>query len=271
MADKKNVLNICSFSGGKDSIAMLLRMIETGMKVDIILFFDTGLEFPQMYEHIKKVEQTINRKVTVVKSEYDFEYLFLTIPIKHRPDSRITKRYGADIKGYGWPGPKMRWCTNRLKAGPRERFLRQFRQEYDLVEYVGIAVDEEKRIAHKCNRRANVRLPLVEWGMTEEDCLNYCRERGFDWSGLYDVMKRVSCWCCPLQSLKELRVLYHEFPELWEQLKKWDEMTWRNFRADYSVKQLEERFDFEEEWIEAGHALRTKAFFCALKERLENP
>ena len=31
---------------------MLLRMLEEGMQVDIILFCDTGLEFPQMYDHL---------------------------------------------------------------------------------------------------------------------------------------------------------------------------------------------------------------------------
>ena len=81
-------------------------------------------------------------------------------------------------------------------------------------------------------------------------------------------MDRVSCWCCPLQSLKDLRVLYREFPEQWEQLKRWDSMTWRSFRADYSVAQLEKRFDFEEEWQNTGKPLRTKAFFTALKEQL---
>ena len=55
----KPVLNMVSFSGGKDSTAMLLRMLEEGMQVDIILFCDTGLEFPQLYKHVKKIEQNI--------------------------------------------------------------------------------------------------------------------------------------------------------------------------------------------------------------------
>ena len=46
-----------SFSGGKDSTAMLLRMLEEGMPVDIILFCDTGLEFEGMYHHIEKLEK----------------------------------------------------------------------------------------------------------------------------------------------------------------------------------------------------------------------
>ena len=46
-------MNIVSFSGGKDSTAMLLMMIDKGITVDRIICVDTTKEFPQMYEHIK--------------------------------------------------------------------------------------------------------------------------------------------------------------------------------------------------------------------------
>ena len=42
---EKEKLHIVSLSGGKDSTAMLLRMLEEGWQVDLILFCDTGLEF----------------------------------------------------------------------------------------------------------------------------------------------------------------------------------------------------------------------------------
>ena len=35
---------------------MVLRLIEDGRPLDEIVFFDTGWEFPQMYDHIAKVE-----------------------------------------------------------------------------------------------------------------------------------------------------------------------------------------------------------------------
>ena len=49
-----NNKHIVSFSGGKDSTAMLLKMIEKGMPIDEIIFCDTTAEFPEMYDHIKK-------------------------------------------------------------------------------------------------------------------------------------------------------------------------------------------------------------------------
>ena len=65
--------------------------------------------------------------------------------------------------------------------------------------------------------------------------------------GLYEDFKRVSCWCCPLKSLQELRVLYHKYPDLWQQLKDMDRKAYNQFRPDYSVQQLEEKFKKEEE------------------------
>ena len=270
---KKPDLRVVSFSGGKDSTALLLRMLEENMPVDIILFCDTGLEFPELYEHIDKVEKNIGRKITRLKCDEDFEYMLLEKPVVRKRDTSYGRKNGLGLglerKGYGWPGPKMRWCTQLLKSSPRERYFRELKKDYNIIEYVGLAADEEYRFNRACNNRANVRHPLVDWGMTEKDCLQYCYDRGYDWGGLYEYFHRVSCWCCPLQGLDELRILYRKFPHLWEKLKDWDRRTWRKFRKGYSIIELEKRFDFEEEWLNAGNtSLRNKAFFDALKERL---
>jgi hypothetical protein len=63
-----------------------------------------------------------------------------------------------------------------------------------------------------------------------------------------------------------LRLLY---PELWEKLKSWDKQTWRKFRADYSVEELEMRFDFENECLSLGKPIKGKAFYKELRERLD--
>ena len=45
-----------------------------------------------------------------------------------------------------------------------------------------------------------------------------------------------------------------------------DSHTWRNFRADYSVQELEYRIQFENDVLEAGLPIRGKQFYSALKE-----
>ena len=263
MNEPKPLLHVVSCSFGKDSTAMLLRMLELGMQIDVVLFCDTGVEFPETYAHMRKVEENTGIKVTTVRSEYSYEYLMLEKPIKRKKESLRGK------PGYSWAGPLMRWCTNLLKTVPRERYLADLKKQYDIIEYVGIAADETERITHQCNSRPNVRLPLVEWGMTEADCLRYCKERGYDWGGLYEKFGRVSCWCCPLQPLAELRILHRDFPDLWAKLREWDDKTWRTFKAGWSVRQLEVRFLFEQEWQDSGRKLGTKEFYAALRDRLE--
>ena len=44
-------------SGGKDSTAMVLRMIEMGEHIDEVVSCDTYKEFPAMYRHIEKVKK----------------------------------------------------------------------------------------------------------------------------------------------------------------------------------------------------------------------
>lgn len=55
-AGRKDKLYVASLSGGKDSTAMVLRLVEEQRPLDLVLFCDTGLEFPQMYDHVRKVE-----------------------------------------------------------------------------------------------------------------------------------------------------------------------------------------------------------------------
>lgn len=149
-----------------------------------------------------------------------------------------------------------------LKTRIIDRYLRDLAKDYTLVQYIGIAADEPQRVR-------DFNYPLVDWGMTEADCLAYCKERGVDWDGLYDIFHRVSCWCCPLQSLDELRKLRKHFPNLWEHLQWLDKQTWRTFLKNYSVEQLEARFAFEDELTAKGQPIKGRAFFDAFRERLK--
>lgn len=249
-------LHIVSLSGGKDSTAMLLRMLEEKMPVDIILFCDTGLEFDAMYKHIDKLEKYINQPITRLKAPYPFEYYFY----EYSPPRRNPTLEGRN--GFSWAGPRNRWCTSVLKTRVINAYLRELSKKYTLIQYVGIASDEKHRI-----RELNY--PLIEWNMTEADCLAYCKERGFDWDGLYDIFTRVSCWCCPLQSLDELRKLRKHFPELWDKLQQMDKNTWRSFLKTYSAEQLEVRFAYEDELLKKGLPIKGKPFFDALNQKLK--
>ena len=226
------VLNVVHFSGGKDSTCMLLKMLEMGIPVDYILFCDTGKEFPEMYKYIDKVEKFIGREILRLKAEKSYDYWMF--------DHVKTKGKHIGECGYGWATMGIRWCTSTLKKRVADKFIKSLND--DCTEFIGIAFDEPKRHA---KIKPNVVHPLYDWRITEADALKYCYAKGFDWDGLYEHFDRLSCWCCPLKNLQELRMLYKHHPQLWQELKDMDNRAINQFRADYSVEDLERRFESE--------------------------
>lgn len=260
---------MASFSGGKDSTAMTLELIERNEPLDEVLFCDTYKEFPAMYSHIKKVRQIIEdagMKFTIIKSEKSFDYYMFD----HEPKRHNERLIG--LKGYSWMDARSRWCTTMLKLNILDNYVREISKKYHVYQYVGLAADEEYRLKRKHNQRIDFIHPLVDWGWSEKDCLNYCYVKGFDWGGLYEIFERVSCWCCPLQSLEDLRKLRKHFPALWEELHDMDVRTWRKFKPKFSVEQLELRFQLEDERAAQGLTTngKTKEFREALRERLNS-
>lgn len=142
---EKQKLHVVSFSGGKDSTAMLLRMIEEGMRVDLILYCDTGLEFPEMEEHIRKVEEYIGREIVKLKNPNGFMYWATEHKRVVRSEKVPGVKPGDIMNGYAWPSMFSRWCTKELKQDVINDYLRSLRKEYELVQYIGIAADEPKR------------------------------------------------------------------------------------------------------------------------------
>lgn len=259
---------VCNFSGGKDSTAMVLRMIELCEHIDEVVCCDTYKEFPAMYRHIERVQKIIEEhgiKFTMLRSEKSFDYLMF----EHEPN-RTKESLQGNI-GYSWAGHLSRWCTSKLKVDVINRYFSQLKRQYNLINCIGIAVDEEYRLERQYANKDGFRFPLVEWGWEEKQCIEYCKQKGFDWEGLYDIFDRVSCWCCPLQSLEDLRKLRKHFPDLWLELQDMDNRTWRNFKAGWSVADLEKRFALEDEFNARGESITSREFYRKLKVLLGRP
>ena len=116
----KQIFHAVSLSGGKDSTAMLLLMIERSLPINTVLWADTGMEFPEMYDHIRKVDDYLYRErgihITMLRHPKGFEYLMFEEE-KQKPSSiENRQRLGVSLYGNGWPGAKVRWCTGQLKT-----------------------------------------------------------------------------------------------------------------------------------------------------------
>lgn len=223
---------IASVSFGKDSLAMLLKVIETGKyKIDEVVFYDTGMEFKAIYrirDIIGAYLKTKNIKFTVLFPTRPFEYSMFDKPIKHRD--------GTTGNGYSWCGGSCRWGTT-----DKLRVIDNYCKKQNAIQLVGIAYDEPNRYS-KDDKKIN---PLVDFKMTEKDCLEFCYARGFYWEEngfrLYDILKRVSCWCCANKNLKELENYYKYLPEYWEKLKEFQNRTNRPFKNGKTIFDIEQR------------------------------
>ena len=226
-------MNIVSLSGGKDSTAMLFMMLDRGIPVDKIVFADVGdmAEFSEMYDYITRVANYIGREIITVCSE------------KHTAESIF---FGRFVRGKrvgemrGFPPTVGSACGYRrdLKVRP----LKIACGEGNNV-FIGIAADEEHRSRAKeyANGKNNYCFPLVEWGITESECMEYLKSKGL-YNSLYDYFDRIGCWWCPKQPIKSLRSLYRHFPDKWQSLRRLEEIHGKPFKHGYPSWELEQRF-----------------------------
>lgn len=227
---------IASCSFGKDSLAMLLLIIEKKLPLDEVVFYDTGMEFKAIYNIRDKVLPLLkehNIKYVELQPKEPFEYTMF--------DKPVHKRDGSISKGYSWCGGRCRWgTTEKLQA--IEKYSK------GNYEYIGIAYDEPQRIVRE--RKPNKLMPLVDFKMTEKDCLEYCYSKGFNWVEddieLYSILDRVSCWCCCNKNMKELKNYYLYLPKYWDGLRRLQSKTDRPMKYNkYTVYDLEDRFKRE--------------------------
>lgn len=209
---------IASCSGGKDSVATILLAAERNEPLDEVIYsevmFDqnTSGEVPEhrdfIYHKLKPfVEKELGCKFSVLRGNKTYDDVFHHVIVRGP--------YDGLIRGFVWPG---KCAVNRdCKMPPLRKYHNG--QPDDTRSYVGIALDEPKRLA-RLNQEKDISL-LAKYGMTEADAWRLCEK--YDMlSPCYQHSKRNGCWFCPNASNSELAHMVNRHPELFDKLIEWE-------------------------------------------------
>lgn len=125
---------------------------------------------------------------------------------------------GGRHKGkiYGFPIGGMCTINRECKLKPIREYYRQF--EGEIVQYVGIAADEPKRLARMENKGKISKVSLLaKYGYSEEMAKQKCLEYGL-LSPIYETGTRGGCWFCPNARMKSLAEFKAKHLDLWKDL-----------------------------------------------------
>ena len=217
--------HIVSFSGGKDSSAMLLRMIELDMPIDEILFCDTGKEFPQLYQYVDRMKtyvESLGIKFTTLQPKKTWDDWFL---------GDVTR---GKMKGNqrGWPLMFFHCYWSREAKIKLMDPLCEGNERY-----IGFAADESKRI-NASSKKEGFNFPLATWGWSESDALDYLIETG--WCADFHLdFNRTGCFLCPKQSVESLKTLCAKYPDQWNELMHYARLAKNDFKPGVTVAHLE--------------------------------
>lgn len=240
-------MNVINLSYGKDSTASIHVAIDVlGWSVDRIVTADVyatdsiQADLPEMVEFKEHADQIIEQrygiKVEHFRSPDTFESFFYRTKVSNggllNPEN--------EGKIHGWPRLFGSWCVSQLKR----RALNEAHRSTEGCEVIlGIAADEPARFH---NLKDGKKSALVEAGWTEQMCMDWCRDNDL-LSPIYTHTQRGGCWFCPKQSNNQLRVLYHNHPELWATMMKWDKDSPCTFKPNgHTVHDYTRRFEMED-------------------------
>ena len=179
-----------SFSGGKDSQALVM-LAKDGKLKPVIVFADTGLEYPETVDFVRSYVKRHNLKLMVAESSFES---FL----------RNMKTFGPPAEGY-------RWCckTNKLSA-IAEAESRNFPK--GSVQFIGQRRYESKNRMNNGRVTSNPWMinqisaaPIQEWNALHVWMYIMMRKEPFN-PKYEQGMPRIGCMLCPFMSISEIEM-----------------------------------------------------------------
>lgn len=181
--------HVIGLSGGKDSTAMALRLMEIEPRDYEFICTPTGNELPAMQEHWSVLERMLGKPLTRITA--NGQTLF-----------DLIEQIGM------LPNFRARWCTRILKIEPTIEYMQALPP--GSVMYVGLRSDEEERRGI-FGEELQIDFPMRRWGWKEAAVWAYLEQRGVK------IPNRSDCALCYGQRLGEWYALWKKHPAMYEQ------------------------------------------------------
>lgn len=195
--------HVVGLSGGKDSTALALWLVENEPREYEFICNETGNELPEMQAHWARLEVLLGQPLKRVRHTADLLQLC------------------EDLQAL--PNFRMRWCTRILKIEPTIAYMDAL--PAGSVLYVGLRADEEPRRGI-FGEDMTIRFPMREQGWTEADVWRYLAKKGVS------IPDRTDCALCPYQRLEEWKALWENHPDKWAQGVALEKRIGHTFRSD---------------------------------------
>lgn len=196
--------HVIGLSGGKDSTAMALRLVEQEPRDYEFICTPTGNELPAMVAHWAKLAKLLGKPLKMLRSD-GLDLLTLIEQMEMLPNFRA------------------RWCTRILKIEPTIEYMQTLPP--GSVMYVGLRADEEER-AGIYGEDLTIDFPMRRWGWNEATVWSYLNYHGVK------IPNRSDCALCYGQRLGEWYALWKKHPDLWAEGEALEKRHGHTFRSD---------------------------------------
>lgn len=242
--------NVISFSGGKDSTAMLLLAIERDTPDLSVVFADTGNEHEQTYDYVRYIESATGVPIRWVKADFSRqiagkrEFVLTKWASKWGAPQEAIDRAAAALAPTGipfldlciwkgrFPSTMRAFCSEELKRNPIiEQVQKPLLETGNIISWQGVRRDESirrrflaerelKLTAENGNEMWNYR-PILDW--TADDCFAMHKKHGIKHNPLYEQgMGRVGCMPCINARKDEINEIAKRFPVVIDRIAEWE-------------------------------------------------
>lgn len=216
-----NIRHIISISGGKDSAALALYMMQNYPQIPAeYVFCDTGCELPETYEFLERIEALLGVKVKRL-SALD------TLKIEKKPSRNPFDVWLQEVYSGFLPNPRTRWCTRVLKIKPFEDYI----GDSQAFSYIGIRADENRagyssKKPPVFSQQENIIpvYPFKDDGLKLFDVKQLLEDSGLGLPDYYKWRSRSGCYFCFYQQIGEWQGLKENHPKFFEKAQKYEKL-----------------------------------------------